>query len=84
MVSGTQKVAKNPISMNPENINNKFPTPMLFFKRENPCAERIAPAFPEAAAIPWQVDLNLVGNTSPGIMNVVVLGPKLKKNCPII
>jgi len=37
----------------------------------------MAPNFPEAAEIPWHVDLNCVGNTSPGMMKVVALGPKL-------
>lgn len=44
----------------------------------------MAPNFPEAAAIPWHLDLNLVGKTSPGIINVVVFGPKLQKNCAIV
>lgn len=37
----------------------------------------IAPNLPEAAEIPWQVERYLVGNTSPGIIKVVALGPKL-------
>lgn len=37
----------------------------------------MAPNLPEAADIPWQVDLYYVGNTSPGIIKVVAFGPKL-------
>ena len=39
----------------------------------------IAPILPEAADIPWQVERYRVGNSSPGIMNVVVFGPKFMK-----
>jgi len=41
--------------------------------------EIIAPIFPDAALIPCPVDRYRVGNTSPGIIKVVVLGPKLEK-----
>ncbi|KAK8491322.1 hypothetical protein V6N12_000056 [Hibiscus sabdariffa] len=39
----------------------------------------MAPAFPAAAEIPWQVDLNLAGKISAGTTNVVALGPKFAK-----
>lgn len=39
----------------------------------------MAPIFPEAPEIPWQVDLNLAGNSSAGRIKVVVLGPKFEK-----
>ena len=39
----------------------------------------MAPSFPDAADIPWHVDLYLVGNNSPGIIKVVELGPKFVK-----
>jgi hypothetical protein len=39
----------------------------------------IAPSLPDAAEIPWAVDRYRVGNASPGMMNVVVLGPKFWK-----
>lgn len=41
----------------------------------------VAPSFPLAALKPWHVLRYRVGKHSPGIMNVVALGPKLKKNC---
>ena len=37
------------------------------------------PSFPLAAEIPCAVDRYRVGNASPGITNVVVLGPKFSK-----
>ena len=36
----------------------------------------MAPSFPEAAEIPWEVDRYRVGKASPGMTKVVVLGPK--------
>ena len=39
----------------------------------------IAPSLPEAADIPWQVDLSLAGNISAGTMKVVLFGPKFAK-----
>jgi len=47
----------------------------------NPCAARIAPNLPDAAEIPCPVDRTVVGKASAGIIKVVELGPKLKKNC---
>ena len=44
----------------------------------------IAPILPMAADTPWPVDLYRVGKHSPGIMNVVVFGPQLKKNCAMM
>lgn len=44
-----------------------------------PTAPMIAPIFPAAPEIPWQVDLNLAGKSSAGRMKVVVLGPKFEK-----
>lgn len=38
-----------------------------------------APSLPKAAEIPWAVERYRVGKASPGIMNVVVLGPKFWK-----
>lgn len=38
--------------------------------------ETIAPSLPKAAEMPCPVERYRVGNTSPGMMNVVVLGPK--------
>jgi len=35
------------------------------------------PIFPEAALIPYAVDLYRVGKTSPGTMKVVLFGPAL-------
>lgn len=40
----------------------------------------IAPSLPEAADRPWHVERYRVGKCSPGMMNVVVFGPKLRKN----
>jgi hypothetical protein len=35
----------------------------------------MAPTFPAAAEMPWQVVRKRVGKTSAGVMNVVALGP---------
>ena len=43
----------------------------------------MAPNFPLAVEIPCAVDLNLVGKSSPGMMNVVVFGPKFWKKLAI-
>ena len=40
----------------------------------------MAPSFPEAALMPWPKARTRVGKTSAGMMKVVALGPKLKKN----
>ena len=45
----------------------------------NPTCAMIAPSFPEAAEIPCAVDRYRVGNTSPGIINVVEFGPQFWK-----
>ena len=55
----------------------KAPGPPLSFNAMNPSNETMAPTFPNAAAIPWQVALNLVGNNSPGMMKHVALGPNV-------
>lgn len=47
----------------------------MSFSREKPTWAMIAPSLPDAAEIPWAVDLYRVGNTSPGTMKVVVFGP---------
>ncbi|KAJ0603090.1 hypothetical protein HanRHA438_Chr03g0147171 [Helianthus annuus] len=39
----------------------------------------MAPAFPAAAEIPWQVERSLAGKISAGTTKVVELGPKLAK-----
>lgn len=41
--------------------------------------DTIVPSFPHAAAIPCPVERQRVGKISPGMMNVVTLGPKLLK-----
>lgn len=41
---------------------------------KNPKAPTMAPAFPAAADIPWQVDLSLAGKISAGTTKVVELG----------
>jgi hypothetical protein len=53
--------------------------PPIFFNCANPTCATIAPSLPDAAEIPCPVLLYLVGNTSPGTMNVVVFGPKFWK-----
>ena len=40
----------------------------------------IAPNLPEAALIPCAVERKRVGKSSPGMMNVVVFGPKFYAN----
>jgi len=44
-------------------------------------AERMAPDLPTAAERPCAKPLTRDGKTSAGMINVVALGPKLKKNC---
>ena len=41
----------------------------------------MAPSLPVAALTPWAKPRTREGKTSAGIMKVVELGPKLKKNC---
>ena len=81
LVSGIREVANTPINMNTATIINnwgmKAPGPPLSFNEMNPSNETMAPTFPNAAAIPWQVALNLVGNNSPGMMKHVALGPNV-------
>lgn len=75
-VSGIKKVKMNPMTIQAEKIIiiiSKFSFP----KAKKYTWEIIAPSFPDAADIPWHVDLYFVGNTSPGIINVVAFGPKL-------
>lgn len=43
-----------------------------------------APALPDAAEMPWAVDLTLVGKTSTGMRKVVAEGPQLRKNCLLL
>lgn len=43
-------------------------------------SRNLSPILPDAALIPCEVDRYRVGKHSPGTMNVVALGPKLKKN----
>jgi len=64
--------------MNNYGINASFPP--WSFNDEKPIRATIAPSLPDAAEIPWQVDLYRVGKTSPGTMKVVEFGPKLVKN----
>lgn len=52
-------------------------------RRDKPTWAMMAPSFPLAAQIPCAVDLYRVGKTSPGMMNVVVLGPKFWKKLAI-
>ena len=40
----------------------------------------MAPIFPKAALVPWAKARTRVGKTSAGMIKVVALGPKLKKN----
>ena len=78
MVSGIKNVNANPTNIKPENVKIialKLSAP----KPKKQTYEIIAPSFPDAADIPWQVDRYLVGNTSPGMINVVAFGPKLLK-----
>jgi hypothetical protein len=44
-----------------------------------PTWETVAPILPLAAEIPWTVERYRVGNTPPGMMKVVTLGPKFWK-----
>lgn len=59
-------------------FTNLFSPPISFNWVKLTCAT-IAPNFPLAAEIPCAVDRYLVGKISPGIMNVVVFGPKFWK-----
>ena len=56
-----------------------LPVPPILMSLEKPTCAMMAPSFPLAAQIPCAVDLYRVGKTSPGMMNVVVLGPKFWK-----
>jgi hypothetical protein len=53
--------------------------PPMSLSRLNPTWAMIAPSLPDAAEIPCAVDRYRVGKTSPGMMNVVVFGPKFWK-----
>ncbi|CAI9767584.1 unnamed protein product [Fraxinus pennsylvanica] len=82
MVSLTSKVQKYPTkfvkakSIMAILILLTFPSYVYFC---TPNAPIMAPAFPDAVLSARQVDLNLVGNSSVGRTNVVLLGPKLAK-----
>ena len=83
IVSGNSKVEKTPVNMKSAKISRiwgrNLPVPPILMSREKPTCAMIAPSFPLAAQIPCAVDLYRVGKTSPGMMNVVVLGPKFWK-----
>src|ERR1700721_3302523 len=53
--------------------------PPWSFKGPKRACEIIDPIFPQAALMPYAVDLYRVGNTSPGTIKVVVFGPKFEK-----
>lgn len=59
--------------------SGKMSSSWCFVAHKKPTVPTIAPNFPAAPDIPWHVDLNLAGKSSAGIINVVVLGPKLLK-----
>lgn len=90
--SGTKKVKHIPKKLTTPKTMSEFFTPipggypasvllgsLLWEAYKNPYAPTIAPAFPAAADIPWQVDRSLAGKISAGTTNVVELGPKLAK-----
>lgn len=58
---------------------NQALVPPLFLRGPIKACAMMAPTLPDAALIPCPVERYLVGNTSPGTMNVVVLGPKFWK-----
>lgn len=78
------KVKTPPTNMNAPNMRNNSgmnsSVPPMSFMLAKPTSATIAPNFPEAAEMPWHVDLKRVGNTSPGIMKVVAFGPKLRNS----
>lgn len=86
------KVQMKPNMLTTPNTSNEFLTPIPAWypasvllgswfcaKYKNPNEPTMAPSFPDAEDIPWQVDLNLAGNISAGTTNVVALGPKFAK-----
>jgi hypothetical protein len=86
------KVHKNPKMLQTPKSISEFFTPIpagypasalllswFCAKYKNPNAPTIAPSFPDADDIPWQVDRNLAGKISAGTTNVVALGPKFAK-----
>ncbi|KAF7837473.1 phosphoenolpyruvate carboxylase kinase 1-like [Senna tora] len=77
--SGTKKVKIIPKKLTTPKVIRVFFTPMLSLAYTKPKAPTMAPAFPDAADMPWQVDLSLAGKISAGTTNVVALGPKLAK-----
>ncbi len=92
MVSGTKNVMTKPAALIQERMRKEslIPIPLGYpgsgspvcapwAAYRNPKAPTMAPAFPDAAEIPWQVVLSLAGKSSAGMMKVVALGPKLEK-----
>lgn len=90
--SGTRNVKKSPRRLQQASTKREFLTPMpvgypwsvlagfwYWAKYRNPNEPTIAPSFPDAAEIPWHVDLSLAGKISAGTTKVVLLGPKLAK-----
>lgn len=83
LVSGSKKVLNRPVNMKPAKIwkmwSMNWSFPPISFSLAKPTWAMIAPSLPEAAEIPWEVDLYRVGKHSPGMTKVVVLGPKFWK-----
>lgn len=91
-VSGIRSEVRVPSSMNSANIcirrskKGEQPLPAhasgRSFSRSGMLMTwaRMAPILPMAAETPWPVERYRVGKHSPGTINVVVFGPKLKKN----
>jgi hypothetical protein len=71
-----------PIKLQAKKIHNTLANPMTVgvASQLKSSAERMAPNFPTAAEMPCAKPLTLDGKTSAGMINVVALGPKLKKN----
>ncbi|BAT11065.1 Os10g0444850 [Oryza sativa Japonica Group] len=80
----------NPSRLHPASTNSEFLTPIPGLypasglcgscaAYRNPNDPMMAPAFPAAAEMPWQVERSLAGKISAGTMKVVELGPKLAK-----
>lgn len=82
-VSGSSNVEKMPVSIKNAKISMMCCTNLLFppmsISWPKPSCATIAPSLPDAAEIPCAVERYRVGNASPGITKVVVLGPKFWK-----